>query len=146
MIEFESHCNSNKSLESILNIIGHYKTIMEEDQNQLKEISFFDPELAELATFRQRSEIYQTHLRKLRKMMWIALSIFFVICWQFSQNGRYQTFPNAEGHALIIDTRNGSAFDLAGIGNDNKSKPVKIYRIEMGFWPYFGFWKVKTQH
>lgn len=121
---------------------------MENEEIHHDKPRFFDPELAELATFRQRSEIYKAHLQRLRKMIWIGLTIFLVICWQFSRNGRYQALPNAEGHAIILDTRNGAAFNLGGnwIGSENKAKPVKIYRIEMGFWPYFGLWKVKTQH
>lgn len=117
-------------------------------ENPSTRTTFFDPELAELATFRHRSEIYMTHLKKLRKMIWIGTIIFLAIFWQLSQNGRYQALPNADGHALVLDTRTGATFDLKGvwIGSDNKAKPVKIYRLEMGFWPYFGFWKVKTQH
>jgi hypothetical protein len=63
----------------------------------------------------------------------------------FSQNGRYK--PASTDGSLVIDTRNGIVFDYEGnwIGqNEWQPRFVKIHRIEMGFWPYFGFWKVRS--
>lgn len=106
-------------------------------------IRVFIPESTEEKESRDRRIQHAKHLKQVRKMIGLGIFSFFFILWLFSQNGRYK--PNNDG-TLIIDTRTGAVFDYEGnwIGSKDK-KIVKIERVEMGFWPYFGFWKVKTQ-
>ncbi len=115
----------------------------EEERADPDGIRVFIPESREDKESRHRKEQLEKHYLWVRKIIRFAMIGFFFILWLFSQNGRY--IPNSNGD-LIVDSRSGVVFDYEGnwIGSKGQ-KIVKIERIEMGFWPYFGFWKVKTQ-
>ncbi|MBA4301275.1 MAG: hypothetical protein C0433_14410 [Cyclobacterium sp.] len=107
-------------------------------------ISVFRPEPLEEKEFRDRKIQLEKNLREIRKMIWVAIIGFFFLLWLFSQNGRYS--HNNEG-TLIIDTRTGAVYDYQGdwLGNQAKgTKSTKLVRVSMGFWPYWGYWKVET--
>ena len=103
----------------------------------------FIPESKEQEESRHRKQKLEEHLKWVKKTIKYGMVGLFFILWLFSQNGRYQ--PASGNGDLIVDTRNGVVFDYSGnwIGSKGQ-KIVNIERLEIGFWPYFGFWKVKT--
>lgn len=115
---------------------------MKDEMPDPDQMRIFVPEPIEVKESRDRKIQLANHLKQVRKLIWFGLIGFFLVIWVFSQNGRY--LPNNDG-TLIIDTRTGAVFDYDGnwIGSKDQ-KIVRIERIEMGFWPYLGFWKVKT--
>jgi hypothetical protein len=109
------------------------------------QIRTFDPVLAELATKHRKNDIYKSHLSKVRKLTTLGISVLLFIFWLHSKNFRYQPVPNGDRYPFVLDTRTGAAYDLAGIWQGSESKLVRIKRVELGFWPYWGYWKILSE-
>jgi hypothetical protein len=71
---------------------------------------FFDPDMAEVASFHQRSKIYESHLKQVRIILWAALIVFSILFYWFGENGRYVHAKDF----LILDTKTGQLFDYKG--------------------------------
>lgn len=118
---------------------------MKEGMIDPDEIRVFRPEPIEVKESRDRKIQLEKHLKEIRKTIRIAIIGLLFMLWLFSQNGRY--IPNNEG-SLIIDTRTGAVFGYDGYWQGNQegsTKSIKIVRVSMGFWPYWGYWKVETR-
>lgn len=72
---------------------------------------FFDPDMAEVASFHERSKIYESHLKKVRVILWVALIVFSILFYWFGENGRY---THAKDH-YILDTKTGKVYSETGI-------------------------------
>lgn len=71
---------------------------------------FFDPDMAEVASFHHRSKIYESHLKQVRIFLWAALIVFSILFFWFSENGRY----SHEKDWYILDTKTGQVYDYGG--------------------------------
>lgn len=101
---------------------------------------FFDPEMAELASFHHRTKTYESHLKKIRIILVIGLSIIIFLLWQFSTNGRFR--PITSDGQLIVDSRTGEVFTYEGISLKSQemegvNKKKEIFR--MTIWPFLAW-------
>lgn len=71
---------------------------------------FFDPDMAEVASFQERSKIYESHLKKVRVILWVALFVFSILFYWFGENGRYVHAKDL----LVLDTKTGQIFTYQG--------------------------------
>lgn len=71
---------------------------------------FFDPDMAEVASFHHRSKIYESHLKQVRIFLWVALIIFSVLFFWYGESGRYTHVKDY----FFLDTKTGKLYDSQG--------------------------------
>lgn len=77
---------------------------MTKSEQLIEKPDFFDPKLAELATFRQRGNIYQNHLRQIRIFLWISLFVFSALFYWIGEKNRYVHIKDN----IVLDTKTGA--------------------------------------
>ncbi|MDR7130333.1 hypothetical protein J2X69_002683 [Algoriphagus sp. 4150] len=71
---------------------------------------FFDPDMAEVASFHHRSKIYESHLKQVRTFLWIALAVFSVLFYWYGEANRYTHAKDL----MILDTKTGWIYNHKG--------------------------------
>lgn len=82
----------------------------EEELSFLKRPRFFDPDMAEVASFHHRSKIYESHLKQVRIFLWVALIVFAGLFYWYGETNRYQHVKNL----IILDSKTGTSYDQKG--------------------------------
>lgn len=77
---------------------------------------FFDPDMAELASFHHRSKIYESHLKQVRILLWVALIVFAGLFYWYGETNRYQHAKNL----TVLDSKTGWLYDYIGERLDQK--------------------------